>query len=130
MSEGVTVRNKTFDCDSAAAREFGLSPEAIRVARLTGRLDTVGTTSRWRRGNPRKVSMFGYDWPSRSTCASDLGCSTAAVARVALGTTTERQVENMRRRVMAWAAASEPVMPSAALMAAVGQTGGQSNARA
>ena len=95
----VNVCNRDHANASAAARYLGVSTRAVYAAIEEGREDTVGQTERYRPGPVKKTRLWGIEWPSRSLCASELGCSTGWIARVVNGNASAESVERLRKLV-------------------------------
>jgi hypothetical protein len=70
----ITIRGKTYQSMTLAAKDIGVGREAIRRAREEGRLDRVGLTRRGR-GRGLEVKLGDQKFPSIAEASRRTGMS-------------------------------------------------------
>lgn len=73
----VTIRGQVFASVRAAAEHFGVQPQTVRLARRTGRLDTIGFGRGWRLPMPVRIREMLF--PDTAAAAAHFGVKPAVI---------------------------------------------------
>lgn len=101
----ITHNGITYPSQAALARAYGITPQAVSIARKKDRMDTIGAgrgVFGWSFANTARrqpVAACGLSWPSQKACADDLGSYTSQVADALKRGTFESWVAKRLRKL-------------------------------